>query len=115
MSAKATEMEAISPSKLYRNEDDKKITSVNVDFDKGIATHKLLEIMPDIDKKDWDKATDITLKNFAELTDKQKADIKNEAFAVLNNKEFEFIFSGKSKAEVPVCGVIDRQVCLWQY
>jgi len=97
------EIEVISPSALYRTENNQKFSLERVDFTKGLAVHKLLEILPEIEEHE--EAAEKILNNyFVAGEEETKLKAKNEAFSVLKNAEFNFIFTGKSKAEVPVCG-----------
>jgi ATP-dependent helicase/nuclease subunit A len=101
------EIEFISPSSLYGVVTGDKLNLQNVDFTRGLAIHKLLEILPEIDAARRDAAANIILRNYTELDEPQKTSIKDEAFAVLANKEFDFVFGGNSKAEVPICGIFE--------
>ncbi len=102
-------LELISPSGLYKTDGDTKLKLQNIDFSKGLAVHRLLEILPDVEEEKRNAVADIILNNFPELDAEQRKNILREALGVLNNKEFEFIFSRQSKAEVPVCGIIGNK------
>jgi ATP-dependent helicase/nuclease subunit A len=101
------EIEFVSPSSLYGVIRGDKLNLHNTDFTRGLAIHKLLEILPEIEKNRRNNIADIILKNFAELDGPNKDNIKKETFSVLDNRDFSFIFSSQSKAEVPVCGIFN--------
>lgn len=103
---KAKEIEVVSPSNLYGGSKEK-LAAKNVDFTKGLAVHKLLEILPEVESVKRAEFAAILFRNFPELSEDEQKNILNEAVGVMDNKEFEFIFSARSKAEVPICGMID--------
>ena len=103
------EIKTITPSQFYNHIDrDDRYDKVNLAILKGNATHKLLEVLPNSKKEDMEKIADIYLNNyFANLTDNDKQNIKNNIFDILNNEEFKFFFAENSKSEVAIVGNID--------
>ncbi len=101
------DVEIVSPSKLYRAEESNKLSLKNVDFTRGLAIHKLLEVLPPADIARRGTVAEVALKNWPALEDAEKQDILKEAFATLDNSEFSFIFKEGGMAEVPVCGMVE--------
>ena len=77
-------------------------------FRRGILIHKLLQFLPpqaDINEKA--RLTDMFLaKSMPDMSDDFRVEIKNEVLALFNDEQFNFIFSGDSRAEVPVMGKV---------
>ncbi len=98
------EINIINPSIYYQENSIKSPIQNNENLENGKLVHKLLEILPDIDNEEWNDIFEIYLKN-----SNNKAKIKNMVLDILNNKEFSFLFSSNSKAEVPIFGKIDEK------
>lgn len=99
------ETKIINPSTYYSENTINKPYENSTNIENGKLVHKLLEILPDIDKKDWNNIIEIYLKD---KTEKEK--IKNIVLNILNNQEFSFLFENNSKAEVPIFGKIDNDI-----
>lgn len=98
------ELNIINPSIYYQENSIKSPIQNNENLENGKLVHKLLEILPDINSEVWNDIFEIYLKN-----SNNKAKIKNMVLDILNNKEFSFLFSSNSKAEVPIFGKIDEK------
>lgn len=95
-----SEMPALSP--LKADEDFR--------FIRGNITHKLLEILPDTPKDNWqENAEKFVALPAHNLSKKIQKSIVSETLAVLNNSEFGAIFGPGSIAEVPVTGLLDNK------
>jgi len=99
-------IKVINPS-IYYSENAINNPTVNTDnIEKGKIVHKLLEILPNIKNEEWNNAIDIYLKDNIRYKD----EVKNIVLNILNNKEFNFIFSENSKSEVPIFGKINNNI-----
>jgi ATP-dependent helicase/nuclease subunit A len=74
-------------------------------FKRGNVTHRLLQILPDIQKERWADAAQQFLDRYAgDLSAPIRQDILKETLAVLLHPEFTAVFGPGSLAEVPVTG-----------
>lgn len=82
-------------------------TDLSKFFNRGIIIHKLLELLPQSNKDNWEKITQQFLqqKNW-QLPHKQQADIFKEVMAVMHNPEFADIFDASALVEVPISGIL---------
>ncbi len=99
------EIKIINPSTYYAENSLKNPHENSENIEKGKLVHKLLEILPDSPRNEWGDIVNIYLKNKDNIEE-----IKSITLKVLNNKEFNFLFSENSKAEVPVFGNIDGNI-----
>lgn len=78
-------------------------------FRRGILIHKLLQFLPpQTDVMEKARLIDMFLaKSAPEMSADFRAEIKNEVLTLFNDEKFNFIFSGDSRAEVPVMGVVN--------
>lgn len=102
---KASEVKIINPSTYYAENSLKNPHENSENIEKGKLVHKLLEILPDSPRGEWNDIINIYLKNKDNIEE-----IKSITLKVLNNREFDFLFSKNSKAEVPVFGNIDGNI-----
>lgn len=94
----------INPSLLYQQPHTDKVIENTVNINKGKIIHKLLQILPNTAEEERENIMDIM------LTDKDyKDEVKNVIYNILNNKEYSFLFSANSQAEVPVYGLQDDE------
>lgn len=99
------EIKIINPSLYYQENTIKNPIENNQNIENGKMVHKLLEILPDVNSEEWNDIIDIYLKNT-----ENKTRIKDIVLGILNNKDFDFLFSKNSKAEVPIFGKIDKDI-----
>lgn len=88
---------------------------------RGTIVHSLLQHLPNIKKDKRQAVMSTYLNKSADLSEKEKLLISNQLLALLEDEQFQYVFSTHSKAEVPVVGkvgnymisgVIDRLVVL---
>jgi len=78
-------------------------------FSRGNIVHHLLEILPQLSTDKRQMACEKYLKNPAhELNSVQQAALVEEIMAVMNHPEFAAIFGTKSRAEVPIVGLLSK-------
>ena len=100
----------VSPSKLltdkkYKLPINSPLTKSDyLRFNRGNLIHKLLEILPDVERKKRLSVTDKVLQNHNINDMDYKNKITSEVFEILDNPEFSEIFSPGSKAEVSIIG-----------
>lgn len=99
------EIKIINPSLYYQENIIKKPTINNKNIENGKLVHKLLEILPNINKTEWNSIIDIYLKNSENSTE-----IKKITLNVLNNEKFSFLFAKNSKAEVSIFGKVEKDI-----
>ena len=77
-------------------------------FRRGVLIHKLLQFLPPrADMAEKARLTEIFLaKSAPDMPQAFREQIKDEVLALFNDKQFNFIFSGDSRAEVPVMGLV---------
>lgn len=114
--------EILNPSEYFK---EKKKNQSPVDKNKNITigniSHKLLEILPNIEKNLYSKFIDKYLKSSVskndDLNETEKQRIKEQVINILTREDYQIFFSKDSKAEVPVVyetqnnvisGIIDR-------
>lgn len=71
---------------------------------RGIATHKLLELLPDHERERRPALAQSMLEGYGGLSASERAQILREVWAILDNPDFEPIFSKGSRAEVSLAG-----------
>ncbi len=80
-------------------------------FNRGLIIHKLFELLPQIPIKDRKKTTqDYLSRKIWNLSQKQQTQILKEIFTILEDSQFSPIFSPKALAEVPISGIINKNV-----
>ncbi len=80
----------------------------NIALLKGNATHKLLEVLPDIHPDQRIAlATDYLEKTCAGLSEKLRSDILDSIFAIFSDDRFKTFFEGEAQAEVSLAGRLD--------
>jgi ATP-dependent helicase/nuclease subunit A len=72
---------------------------------RGIALHRLLEVLPDVAKADRAKVAQQLLKRFA-LDDATKQDITMRIAALLDDPQFAPLFSGAALVEAPISALL---------
>jgi ATP-dependent helicase/nuclease subunit A len=78
-------------------------------FLRGTLTHALLEHLPLLDAKSWPKAAKaFVAERGAALPARHRSSIVAETLAILNDATFAPLFGSRSRAEVPITGVIPR-------
>jgi ATP-dependent helicase/nuclease subunit A len=102
-------MEIFNPSQFFKHNDrDRMFSGANINITKGLAAHKLLEILPTVEKEKWEQIADIYLNNmFNELTTDDRIRIKEQTTKILSSEEYSVFFGANSKAEVAVVGEVD--------
>lgn len=74
-------------------------------FRRGVLTHKLLQILPDIPKKMWEEAANQYIaKAGHDLPESVRQEIVGETLTILREPDFEAVFGPGSLAEVPITG-----------
>ncbi|MDG1142288.1 MAG: double-strand break repair helicase AddA, partial [Hellea sp.] len=100
----------VSPSKLLADKKFKLPTNSPLSksdylrFNRGNLIHKLLEILPDVEREKRLSVTDKVLQNHNINDMDYKNKITSEVFEILDNPIFSEIFSPGSKAEVSIIG-----------
>lgn len=80
-------------------------------FRRGIIVHQILEILPSLEPKKWDKALATYLARPALAIDREsQTQLAAEILAVLRHPEFAPIFGPGSLAEAPVTGIAGSRV-----
>ncbi len=80
-------------------------------FNRGLIIHKLFELLPQMPLLERKKAAQNYLcRKIWNLSEKQQNQIMGEVFAILEDSEFSSLFSPKALAEVPISGIIDKNV-----
>lgn len=102
---KTNEIKIINPSIYYQENAIKTPIQNSENLENGKLVHKLLEILPNLDSGEWQDIIDIYLRN-----SNNKEKITNIVLNILNNQEFNFLFSKNSKAEVPIFAKIDGNI-----
>lgn len=75
---------------------------------RGNATHKLLEVLPDIQSQNrLSLATEYLEKTCPVLTQRQRDEALKSVFNILSNPRFKELFEGEARAEVSVAGRLD--------
>ncbi|MDR0571344.1 MAG: UvrD-helicase domain-containing protein [Rickettsiales bacterium] len=102
-------MEIFNPSQFFKHNDrDRVFEGVNINIVRGLAVHKLLEVLPTTPKEKHESISDIYLDNlFNNLTWQDKTTIKQQVKKILNNEEYAIFFGINSKAEVSVVGEVE--------
>lgn len=103
--SKPSEQEAPTLSPLH--------STNNHRFLRGNITHKLLQILPDIPIENRRNAAQKYVRQPAHgLSDKVQSSIISEIFEILEHPEFTNIFGSKSRAEVPITGLLDDKTLI---
>jgi len=102
---KKLESKIINPSTYYAESVLKNPHEGSINIENGKLVHKLLEILPDSPRDEWDDIIDIYLKN-----KNNTQEIKRVVLKILNDEKFNFLFSKDSKAEVPIFGNLDGDI-----
>jgi ATP-dependent helicase/nuclease subunit A len=102
-------MEIFNPSQFFKHNDrDRMFSGTNINITMGLAAHKLLEILPAVEKEKRGQIGDIYLNNmFGELTPDERAKIKEQTAKILNSEEYSIFFGPNSRAEAAVVGEAD--------
>ncbi|MDR2077908.1 MAG: double-strand break repair helicase AddA [Rickettsiales bacterium] len=100
----------IFPSKFFSYRDRDTISAENHrdPLLKGKIIHKLLEVLPKVDCRNWDEISDSIINNpswNSSLAIREEA--KKTAIGLLTNTSFKEFFRENSKAEVPIVGEVD--------
>ncbi|MFV0431543.1 MAG: double-strand break repair helicase AddA [Alphaproteobacteria bacterium] len=80
-------------------------------FNRGLIIHKLLELLPQSDKKDWHMIAQhyLSQKNW-QLSPSQQKQVEQEIMTVLNHPDFTEVFHPDALVEVPISGIIDDNI-----
>jgi len=100
--SKIFEIKIINPSLYYADNLIPNPQTNSSNLERGKIIHKLLEILPDVDRNKWDSVITTYLKNKP-----HDYNAKQTVLNVLNNQQFAFLFDKNSKSEVPIFGNID--------
>ena len=73
-------------------------------FKRGNLTHKLLEILPEVDVSERRSAAHAYLSQFEDISDVMKNSIEDEVMTVLEHPEYAKFFGPASRAEVDIAG-----------
>lgn len=74
-------------------------------IERGLVLHKLLELLPDIDKSMRESTTEQYLAYKAgSWSDQQRTNVKRQALTVLENPQFAAAFAKGSRAEISIMG-----------
>lgn len=80
-------------------------------YRRGTIIHKLLQFIPDIDKKKQTSAIEKYIKNIApDFSEEESLKICNEVMSLINNPDFGIVFSQNSQAEVPIMGEVGGKI-----
>lgn len=110
---KETAPRVINPSRVIAN-DSIALSPLKADendrFKRGNITHKLLQILPDLPKEQWEKAAIRYVERPSHnITQNIANDIVKETMKILNDVKFANIFGENSIPEVPVTGIVDGE------
>jgi ATP-dependent helicase/nuclease subunit A len=84
-------------------------------FARGRIVHRLLQSLPDVESGKQETAAQRYLKNpQLNLNEGQQRDIAREVFALLRHPEFAPLFGPKSRAEVPLTGIVGNRAIAGQ-
>lgn len=109
----------LTPSGAFALIDRDSLTNETLKFDanagtntiaiqRGNATHKLLEVLPDIlPENRLSLATDYLDKTCPNLSLAQRTEILNSIFGILSDDRFKDLFEGETRAEVSLAGRLD--------
>ena len=101
----------ISPSQYYNYIDRDKPAQNNINsIEKGKIIHKLLEILPKIDRSNWKNVMNIYKNNIKNFTQSEISEISKIIFNILDNDNLKQFFSEKSNSEVNIVGEIDGNI-----
>lgn len=76
-------------------------------FQRGLITHKLLQVLPNVVPAQWESAAQSYLSQQGDAFDAGKQEqIKNEVLAILRAPHFAPVFGPGSRAEVPITGLL---------
>ncbi|NCO03845.1 MAG: double-strand break repair helicase AddA [Alphaproteobacteria bacterium] len=85
----------------------------NQRFIRGNVTHRLLQLLPDIDPEMWEqRALDYVAKASHQFTQEVQRSIIQETLTILHHPEFSPIFGIGSMAEVSVTGMLDDKILI---
>ena len=101
------------------NEHTTEFTQSIAHFDqiaKGIAAHKLLELLPEIETHMRRQAAERYIEGYKETIKdtKTRSNIVDSVMQILEDEKYAFLFSKQSKAEVPIIGKINNSPVLGQ-
>jgi ATP-dependent helicase/nuclease subunit A len=109
----------LTPSGAYALIDRDNLSGETLKFDtqaennsiaiqRGNATHKLFEVLPDIKPEDrYTLAKDYLEKTCPALSAKQRDEILESVFNVFSDERFKMFFEGEGQAEVSLAGRLD--------
>lgn len=109
----------LTPSGAYALIDRENLSGEALQFDtkaevnsiaiqKGNATHKLFEVLPDVKPEDrLVLAKDYVEKSCPALSDMQRDEIIKSVFNVFSDERFKIFFEGEGQAEVSLAGRLD--------
>lgn len=109
----------LTPSGAYALIDQDSLLNTTLEFSskikdntfalqKGNATHKLLEVLPDIPQENrLPLATDYLKKTCPDLSDHQQKEIIESVFNIFTNDQFKTLFEGEVRTEASLAGRLD--------
>ncbi len=101
----------ISPSQYYNYVNrDRPIENNFKPIEKGKIIHKLLEILPKIDRNNWQNVINIYKNNMGNFSQNEILEITNLVFGILGNDNLKQFFSKKSSSEVNIVGEVDGNI-----
>lgn len=101
----------ISPSQYYNYVNrDKPVKNDFKLIERGKIIHKLLEILPKIDKNNWQNVINIYKNNISNFGQNEISKISNLVFKILNDDNLKWFFSEKSSTEVNIVGELDGNI-----
>lgn len=96
--------QSASPSALLAREEPVGNGPGQGRFTRGIAIHKLLEILPDHSADRRRELAAHMLNDYADLSSDDRAEIMDEVFRVMDHPDFVDVFAKGSRAEVSLAG-----------
>jgi ATP-dependent helicase/nuclease subunit A len=93
------------PKTASHAESSAPISQPSVSQERGTYLHKLLEILPTIEKEVWSDTAQRLLLDYPAVEDSEI--LYQQVISILQKPEWDFIFGPQSWPEVPVLGTID--------
>ncbi len=106
----------LTPSRAQDDEAEIKARSPLQDrqkpwFARGIATHRLLQYLPDTPNTQWADLGALILKQYhSDLSETIRQQILDETLKILHHADFNHVFQTGSQAEVPISGIVENRI-----
>jgi ATP-dependent helicase/nuclease subunit A len=109
ISVSSAKREIYNPSQFFKHNDrDRIFEGVNADVMRGLAVHKLLEVLPSVERENREEIGNMYLNNmFGSLEEEDKNIIRERVEKILNSGEYSQFFGCNSRAEVSVVGEVE--------